>query len=1480
MSSAVKRWFQEQRSPFAWEQDALDYIDSLMPDTEPYRAWATFKATAANGRVNEMDLLLVGPAGVFLVELKAHPGELANYGRSWTFRDRQTGFHRTIDNPLHLTDQKSKELRSSLQRAATAWAAKHPGKPTPFVPRIEPAVFLSGDRLVSRLDEHQSTRVYGRDDRTRESALPGIWSGLLNKPAGERRREEAAQISHVLPELMVLIGAAPIRKRLGVGRFGLVGKPIDSGPTWMDFVGVDEAMPDDKRRARIYFTRSQATAEERERTRRAAEREYLVLRGMAHRGIAQALDYQQTDMGPAVLFAHRDEDLRLDQYLDVHGSSLTLETRLDMVRQLAEALSYAHRRHLFHRTLAARAVYVDTRRSDGPVLRISDWQAAARTVDSTGGGTRANAATMTTLSKAPIEESAHVYLAPEILRSDELDPAAMDVFGLGAVAYLILAGKPPAESRAQLAAKIAAAGGLHLSEVLDAVPATLDDLVYEATRTFQSDRIQDIAAFLAQLDRVDAELAALGQPEDADPLQVKAGQPVDGDWKVVKVLGSGSTARALLVERIDDGPDASASAKRRVYKVALDESKDEGLEQEAAALRELHSEHIVKCLEGPFHLGRRVVIALEQAGDGSLAQLLRENGPCSPDELQRFGRHLFDALEHLAGRQVWHRDIKPANLGVRVMRNRSKSLVLFDFSHAYAKDTDLTAGTHAYLDPFLGPPRRPKYDEHAEWWAASMTLHEMATAELPTWGDGTIAEPAFTADVLPSIPAEAFDPSLREGMVAFFSKALHRDIDQRFATLEQMRAAWENVFREADATRPASVHRADGYEEATTSVEQDRDRAAHAATPLTSLADAGLSPRALEAAGRLNAYTVAELVAVRNRAIWNLRGIGRLQKTELVRRQAEWKPMVMAAAKSSAGKAAKEVSAGNASFGGAIWNLDDIVAEMLTAAEGRLGSKKPDAVRLMLGLPNTAGTFADLPVWPTQSAVAEVLGIEAPSVSIHFNDAILGKATAKTRVPGWIESEKLGRVRDEVVAILAQRGRVAEVRQLLPELEEKFGSEQEDRRLRAAFAVAALRAAVETEAKDADAKHSDPETGRETEGPRLSLVRHDGRVLLALESDDESVPAPLELVKYAKALGARADGLVAAESATSPQTIVSTLRSVPVPESMEPLTDARLVQLAAAVTSGTAATARLELYRIDMPLPRALRLSQAAIAAGPEGLTLDQLKARILARLPEYRIGEPTLQQMRAALKAADSDLEYESGVFRRHEASASLSVTDLSSRAVASFAPGHSPLAGVPGVAGSPAAEFAARLEGTQRRGGFLALNVRLRDVIDATDMLAARTGTTTVDLGARFVTQLKATAETAGRSWEQVLRADMQSSERGDWHPGLSSLVDEVWETVTKELLGVEGTLFLHDVGVLARYPHGDRVLAMLQEAAGTPDAPHAVWLLCPMQAPRGRPRLGLDDFLVPVMTDNQWVELTSDVIRALAEPARAGAGGNSSA
>ncbi|MEU7379209.1 NERD domain-containing protein [Streptomyces sp. NPDC042207] len=361
-----ERWFQPRRSRFRWEQEGLDHLRNLMPRTEPYRAWATFRFTGASGRINECDLLIAVPGGLYLLELKGHPGQVVNHGDTWQFHgdDRV----RTLRNPLHLTDLKAKELKGQLERAARTL-----GMDPRQVPFIKPAVFLHDPGLVSGLDDLQRTAVYGRNEGT--SGLPKIWDDLLGRPPERESWRITPVVGQRLELLMQKIGISHSTAHL---RFGddwkLEPRALDAGPGWEDRLAVrNDGLVQESGRVRIYLAGQAASDEQRAKVDRAARREYQVLQGINHRGIVQAAQIREHQGGPAILFRHRESDLRLDAYLDAYGGQLTPLLRLDLVRQLAEAVRYAHNRSLYHRAPAARSVYVSAR-EDGsePVLRIAE----------------------------------------------------------------------------------------------------------------------------------------------------------------------------------------------------------------------------------------------------------------------------------------------------------------------------------------------------------------------------------------------------------------------------------------------------------------------------------------------------------------------------------------------------------------------------------------------------------------------------------------------------------------------------------------------------------------------------------------------------------------------------------------------------------------------------------------------------------------------------------------------------------------------------------------------------------------------------------------------------------------------------------------------------------------------------------------------------------------------------------------------------
>ncbi|WP_158566737.1 BREX system serine/threonine kinase PglW [Actinomadura craniellae] len=1397
------RWW-GPRSDFPWEEDALRHVRDQMPRTDPYRAWQTFTFTARTGHVREVDLFAATRAGLFLVEIKSHPGRAINSGGTWIFHGHDRT--RSFDNPLHLADLKCKQLREQLE-----WAAKELGLTRLRIPYIAPAVFLSAPDLRCEFDDVQKINVYGRDGAG--TGLPGIWRGLLGGPP----RGDLVPVSKQLHKLLTKIGVAGLRRHRRVGPFELAPKAFDAGPTWEDYLAENTALPGDQpRRIRVYLSELGATRDDRLSTRRAARREYLALQGISHEGIVQAEQFSdEHEAGPSIVFRHGAAWTRLDHFMAERGAELPVETRAEMVRQLGEALDHAHRRHLYHRALAARSVHVEL---DGryPRLRICDWQVAARPDTS---------ATSDTSLDAHIENSAGPYLAPEF-GSREAEGAQLDVFGLGALTHLILTARPPAPDRRELAQRLGAEGALVPSAVDDAMSPAMDELVRRATALQPADRYESVRSFLDQLEAVEDELTAPDRADEPDLLEATRGATVAG-WRIEKVLGKGSTAKALLVTR--DGHE-------RVLKVALSAAGRTRLEHEAAQLGRLGSPYIVRLVGGPHEIGDRTYLVLEQAGRQTLAQALKSQGRLTIDELQTLGGHLFQAVQYLEDEGVWHRDIKPDNLALKELPKKGRRLVLFDFSLADAADRNTHVGTPPYLDPFLGGDRRPVYDAAAERYAVAMTLHEMAGAELPAWGDGVV-EPRLLpeGEQVPQLAEDSFDPLLRDRLVAFFRTALHRDPARRHASLTEMTLAWSDVFRDLDETLPATTAGTVGERAGTP--EDARETAAALATEATPLVAAGLSARALSAAlQQLGVSTVGELARIPATRVQRLRGVGLGPRNELQRRAREWRQQLAVAERSPESDVAVVTDLRRL-------GLDEVADRLPPKDADGIGSR---VVRLLLALPDAEGRPSPVPPWAPHAEVAAYLEMDPSQVA-----RLLGAARAR-----WTKSARaVTALRATVLELLNAHGRVMEAGQLAAALLAARGCALDDPAARQAVAAACVRAAVETE--------------EHLENPRLAKRRAHDRVLVAaVAEDDPSAPVEEELLDYAVELGARADRLVALPDAAaplpSPAAVNRELSAVPRPEGMPPLSDTDLVSLAAGASRNAAATARLELYPRDLDPAKALTLAQAAGFLGGRGIEPGRLRERVLARFPEL-----------ANLPEGSGDLrrllQRELGVTVLVDGVGEDSRFVLRGRTLTGMSGGRPPLPGTGTRLGAdtPADETWQRLRHAVERGGFLAVKAWADEAAAVRDALCTVPGVTVLHVADTFVAELRAIVTERGRPrWETVLAADSPDASPAA-RTGLARLVAEAFARIEERVRALDGTVLLHDPAPLGRYPGGLELLTRLRLAAGDPaERPDGLWLLCPMPDPRHD--AAFDGHAVGAQGESEQVAVpsgfTSDLIRSM--------------
>ncbi|GAB2975002.1 BREX system serine/threonine kinase PglW [Streptomyces pseudoechinosporeus] len=1274
------RWATVTESEFDHERRGLEAIREKLPDSDPWRAWSNFTFTANTGHVREVDLLVVAPGGMCMIELKDWHGSVTSQNGTWV-QTTPGGHRRPHGNPLHLVNKKAKELAGLLgQNGKRVWVGE--------------AVCFTDDSLRVRLPAHDQNGVY---------TIAELVEMLKQPPRDERRRITAID-SREIKTALDRIGIRRSEAEYKVGPYELERRPFDSGQTWADYEARHSELPG-RARVRVYLSERGSDSSLRQSVENAARREAAVLQRFQHQGAVPYRQYFPTGhpAGPALVFDYDRRTTKLDEYLVQYGEKLDILGRMALVRQLAETMRSAHAKRIHHRALAARSIHVLPRLDSGPGkavgeeaawlsprLQISDWQIATqRSADSSqgGGGTRL---APTALSAMHLADDEDPYLAPE-LTALRPDPVSLDVYGLGVLTYLLVTDKAPAASQAELRARLEAGEGLRPSSLVDGLSEDVDELVQAATAYNPDRRLHSVDDFLEMLEVVEDSLTApasattseTADVPEKDPLDAVPGDVLDGRWEIRRRLGTGSTSRAFLVR------DLQAEARRTrplaVLKVGLSDSRGDILVREAEMMGRLRPHSgIIRLVEPePLHIAGRTVLALEYVGDErddsgepgerkasrrreeTVARQIRDDGRLPVDQLEAYGDYLFGAVDFLEGEGIWHRDIKPDNIAIRIRPNRTRELVLIDFSLAGypAKNTD--AGTDGYLDPFVDVITRGTYDSHAERYAVAVTLHQMASRELPKWGDGSVL-PRMTDPKewpYPTIAAEAFDPAVRDGLVAFFQRALHRDASKRFPELKPMRDAWRKIFLDASQTVPSS-HRtrhpapagtgptavpvagsaaaeetprgaiADAEPE---TADQQRDRLAAEVTRDTPLTVSGLTGAAQSFLYGLGITTVGELLDYSRRKLVNAPGLGAKTRNEVQKRQREWGEKLRGTpvspltpeGRAEAKEELEQLTAAESALVGTLATADaagglsaralrsvslDALATILVPVVNNNGSNrnKAEMVRLLLRLPDEHGVLPDIGVWPKQKDVAEALGLSAGRIPQML----------KEERKRWKADPAVRALRSEILDLLAGMGRVASAVEIADALAVRRGSQLAEREQRRAMALAAVRAVVEIEQLAPDEAEFQHQPNRKATEEAL------GAGLLALdvrEDDAPDTPTAPGLLDYATKLGRTADRLAGLDTLPTAATVLAELGAVTVPPGAVDWDDRRMVELAAAASLNAAATPRLEIYPRDLPLVRALRLAQAGLVSRiqgmPEGrqpgLTGQAVHERVRARFPE-----------------------------------------------------------------------------------------------------------------------------------------------------------------------------------------------------------------------------------------------------------------------
>ena len=1378
-------------TPHAHEQEGIAFALEALPDTEPYHAWALVDLLdRSTGRLLEIDLLVLGYAALYLVELKAWPGRIEGDASDWLWTDPD-GRKRWRDNPRPLAHRKAQILKSRLDHAMPS------GMRAPWV---EPLVFLTAKDVRLGLSRDGVIGVVKRD--TFAAAI----THHEFHGADPRRQGVAINTPTQRAVLQALrsIGFRERKARLHVGSYEL-GELLGETESFQDREAIHREIRSQRRRARTYLVPAQTSVELRQQLRRAADRDaQLLYEVREHPNILTLSDYvTDAEVGPTVLFDAFERGVALDAFLR-REREVSFEDRIAIVAAAGRALAHCHRRGVVHGGVSPSAILV--RRGEGDVgvdVRLFDFQLGrAEHVDAT-------------LHRTGLgSEAVPLYQAPELRKgSNPPDPLA-DVFSLGAVAYLLVTGQAPGATLAEVDERLTALRGLDPTVVSDTVPEGIAELIRSATDPVVADRADDVASWVELLLDQATAPAATSAADEPSPLEARAGDAL-GDLTVRGVLGHGASSRVLEVERGD--------GRRFALKVSLGPDHDDRLVAEARVLARLRHPRIVQ-LEGPperqpITIGGRPCLLLSLAG-ATLQRELAAHGAVSLDFAARYGADLLGALEHLEEEEVFHRDLKPANVGVGAVSKKASSLTLFDFSLAAADVTDVRVGTAAYRDPHVA--RRGRWDHAADRYSAAVTLHELLTGQ----------RPAVEGDAV-RISPERFDAAVRAPLAAFFATAFAPDVAARHPDAKTMRRDWERAF-EVGAVQP-STPVADAPAGEAAEPAPAPDAAIAAITPDTPVHALPLSARAKNALDRAGVLRAIELLGLPQNRISAIRGVGKQVAQEILGFRDRW--VALAQITPASGEPAFFPGYRGEDLILHLAGLPTATAERLAdaglrslaqvaaAPRGHIANLARQAGLDEAGLraalaaehdrtavrshPTTLGAWIDalLPAGKKRQQHPRALfGLEGPragrvdtsprelAAALDLTTAAIYIALGKAR-DEWTKHPALPALVDLVHAAVEQAGGALPLDRAAAELLAQLPpADDADAAVRAA---ALVRVVAEVEREDVAG---------------LRFVRLDGGAPWILRSDD--------IEQALRRLGAAADELAARPVLAGQGEVARVLGEAAAGTALAELPADRLVRLAAAASRRAAASARLELYPRGMDGARALELS-AAVLTSP--MTEDELRRRVAARYPEAAKlpARPRLDELveRFALRFVDGAYRRKGDEGRTSMHTSLWSPTVFTGRAAAPREISEREVA---------IGELEDRVRLCLERRTLLVLGVSADLAPAAERGLAARFGLRPRSFDALFLAELDRQVERGKVSPSLVYDTD-GAGRAGDAWPNLRRLAEATARAVADQLLPPREPLLLTQPGLIGRYQLAgflDRVVA----AARDVDDGEAILLLVP--------------------------------------------------
>jgi len=271
-----------------------------------------------------------------------------------------------------------------------------------------------------------------------------------------------------------------------------------------------------------------------------------------------------------------------------------------------------------------------------------------------------------------------------------------------------------------------------------------------------------------------------------------------GPYRIMEKLGQGGMATVFKAYH----PALDRYVAIKVLHPAFQEDPNflARFQREARIVAKLDHPHIVPIYDFAEHRGHPYLVMRFVEGETLKARLQR--GAVSQELVLEVIEAVGDALSYAHAQGILHRDIKPSN----IILAADGQVYLTDFGLARMAEAgestlsrDMMVGTPQYIAPEQAKGET-KLDARTDVYSLGVVLYELMVGRVPFQADtpyAIIHDHIFTPLPLP----RSIKPGLAEPLERVLLKALAKEPDDRFSTVEEMVAA----FREAIGPVPAEA---------------------------------------------------------------------------------------------------------------------------------------------------------------------------------------------------------------------------------------------------------------------------------------------------------------------------------------------------------------------------------------------------------------------------------------------------------------------------------------------------------------------------------------------------------------------------------------------------------------------------------------------------------------------------------------------------